>query len=373
MEQRTAELKEANEQLVEEMRQRQQAQGRLQESEARYRGLVESANSIIMELDTRGKVTFFNRFGREFYGFKESEIIGRQLVGTIVPPVDSAGNDLKARLRDLVKHPEEHLATEGEGMLRNGDRVWISWTNKGLYDSRGRLRNLLCIGMDRTEQRRTAEMLAEQAKEKAAAEERQRLARELHDAVTQMLFSASIIAAVLPRLWAKDRAEGLRRLDELRQLTRGALAEMRLLLLELRPAALAEVGLGDLLRHLAEATSGRAGFPVSFTFEGQCTVPADVQMALYRVSQEALANAAKHSRASEAKVHLLCGRRSATVTVADNGCGFDVKRVSPEHLGLRIMQERAEAVGAAVTVVSSKRRGTEVRAVWSKAGRKERP
>ncbi len=373
VEQRTAELRESNEQLVEEAGQRQQAQDRLEESEARYRGLVESANSIIMELDTRGRVTFFNRFAQEFYGYKDSEIIGRQVVGTITPEVDSAGNDLRVSTRDLVTHPEQHVATEGEGMLRNGDRVWISWTTKGLYDTAGRLRNVLCIGMDRTEQRRTAEIMAQQALERAAVEERQRLARDLHDAVTQMLFSASIIAGVLPRLWERDQAEGQRRLDELRQLTRGALAEMRLLLLELRPAALEEVGLADLLRHLAEASAGRGGFPVSFSAEGQCAMPADAQIALYRVAQEALANAVNHSQASQAKVQLVCARQSATLTVTDDGCGFDVKKVSPEHLGLRIMQERAEAVGATLTVISSKKHGTEVRALWTKSGRKERP
>ena len=372
VEQRTAELQEANQQLVEEVRQRQQAQDRLQESEARYRGLVESANSIIMELDTRGKVTFFNRFAQEFYGFEASEILGRPMVGTIAPPVDAAGHDTRAAVRDLVRHPQQWSAAEGEGMRRNGERVWISWTNTGLYDSAGRLRNVLCIGMDRTEQRRTSDLLAEQLKEKAAAEERQRLARELHDAVTQMLFSASIIAGVLPRLWERDQEEARRRLNELRQLTRGALAEMRLLLLELRPAAMAEVGLADLLRHLAEATSGRSGFPVSFSIEGQCTVPPDVQMALYRVAQEALANATKHSRATEARVQLLCGRQSASLVVSDNGCGFDLKRVSPEHLGLRIMQERAEAAGAELTVASSKRRGTQVTVSWSGSRRKER-
>ena len=97
--------------------------------------------------------------------------------------------------------------------------------------------------------------------ELAASKERQRLARDLHDAVSQTLFSVSLIAEVLPRIYEKDPAAGRERLEELRQLTRGALAEMRMLLLELRPASLAETSLTDLLKQLSEAVIGRARIP----------------------------------------------------------------------------------------------------------------
>ena len=110
--------------------------------------------------------------------------------------------------------------------------------------------------------------LYEEAQQVAASQERSRLARDLHDAVTQTLFSASLIAEVLPALWENDPAEGRQLLGELRQLTRGALAEMRTLLLELRPAALVEANLGDLLRQLAESVSGRTGIPVAVVAGG---------------------------------------------------------------------------------------------------------
>jgi len=370
VEQRTAELKEANSLLIEEIGHRQRAQKKLQESEARYRELVENANSIIMELDTRGRVTFFNRFAEDFYGFKEAEIVGRHVVGTIAPPVDSSGKDMKALTRDLVRHPEGYFVTENEGMRRNGERVWISWTNKGLHDAEGRLRNILCIGMDRTEQRRVADMLAEQLREKAAADERQRLARDLHDAVTQTLFSASLIAEVLPRLWRKDRPEARRRLEELRRLTRGALAEMRMLLLELRPGALGEVGLVELLRQLTEAIAAQTRLRLELRFRGKCGVPAEVQVALYRVAQEALNNVVKHSGATRAEVRLSCRAGVAELTVSDNGSGFDPRAVSPRSLGLRIMHERVEAVSATLKIEGRAGGGTSVRAVWSDGRRK---
>jgi PAS domain S-box-containing protein len=371
VEQRTAELQKANDLLLQEMRQREVAEEKRRESETKYRDLVENANSIILELDTKGRVTFFNPFAQQFFGFTEQEIVGRPVVGTIVPKTDSQGNDLRTKIKELVRYPERFHNSENENIRRNGEKVWIAWTNRGLYDKKGRLKEVLCIGIDQTEQKRTAEMLAQQEMEKAAVAERQRLARDLHDAVTQTLFSASLVAAALPKVWAKDPAEGQRCLEELRQLTRGALAEMRMLLLELRPTALTEVGLVDLLRQLTEAAAGRGGFPVSYKVDGKCTVPPDVQVALYRVAQEALNNVLKHSGASEAAVSLLCQADSALLTISDNGAGFDPETVSPKHLGLRIMQERAAGVGAAVKVTSSEGRGTEIAVAWPDASRRE--
>src|SRR5690606_28732001 len=121
--------------------------------------------------------------------------------------------------------------------------------------------------------------LYQRAQDAAAAEERTRLARELHDAVTQTLFSASLIAEVLPRIWERDPAQGRARLEELRELARGALAEMRTLLLELRPAALTESSLCDLLRQLTEAVVGRSRLKVHLEIEGEGALPPDVQVA----------------------------------------------------------------------------------------------
>jgi signal transduction histidine kinase len=120
----------------------------------------------------------------------------------------------------------------------------------------------------------------ERAEELAVLQERNRLARELHDAVTQTLFSASLIAEALPTLWERNQEMGRERLAMLRQMSRGALAEMRTLLLELRPAAVVETGLEDLLRQLGEAVAGREGVPVTVETEGRCELPADLHVAL---------------------------------------------------------------------------------------------
>ena len=140
--------------------------------------------------------------------------------------------------------------------------------------------------------------LYEQAQEAATREERQRLARELHDAVTQTLFSTALVAEVLPELWDLDPVEGRQRLDDLRRMTRGALAEMRTLLVELRPGVLTELALADLVRQLGEATSGRTRLEVATTVYGvPHDVPASVQVVLYRMVQEALNNVVKHANA----------------------------------------------------------------------------
>ncbi len=205
--------------------------------------------------------------------------------------------------------------------------------------------------------------LYQQAEETAAIAERTRLARDLHDAVTQTLFSASLIAEVLPDLWNINQAEGLRRLEELRELTRGSLAEMRTLLVELRPNALTEIPLADLLRQLCESLIGRARLPIQCSVEGEKRLPPEVQISLYRIAQEALNNVVKHSKATQVAVTLRLDGR-VRLSIADDGCGFDPSTVSPDHLGLKIMRERAEAISARITIHSEPSEGTQISVVW---------
>ena len=205
-----------------------------------------------------------------------------------------------------------------------------------------------------------------QAEQAAVMAERNRLARELHDSVSQTLFSANLIAEVLPRLWDRHEAEGRHRLNELGQLTRGALAEMRTLLFELRPLALQKARLGELLKHLTEAVFGRARIPITLTVEGgDRTLPAEVQLALYRISQEALNNVAKHAGSSQAEVSLRYYPEQVELIISDDGCGFDPSCVSPEHLGLGIMYERAAAIQAMMKLTSSPGHGTRIEVVWA--------
>jgi signal transduction histidine kinase len=153
-------------------------------------------------------------------------------------------------------------------------------------------------------------------------------------------------------------------------LSRGALAEMRTLLMELRPSALLETGLDELVRQLGEAVTGRTGIPITVIVHGTCRLPEEVHIALYRIAQEALNNVVKHARASQVTLTLECvegcedEQSSVELRISDNGCGFNARHILPDHLGLGIMRERAQAIGATLHVISSPRQGTQVIVLW---------
>jgi signal transduction histidine kinase len=213
--------------------------------------------------------------------------------------------------------------------------------------------------------------LYERAQTLAVLHERQRLARELHDAVNQSLFSAGLIAEVLPRLWERDPDKGRRSLEDLRRLTRGALAEMRALLAELRPSVLTDTDLGDLLRQLGSAFTGRTSIPVAVTVAGQGSLPAEVQVAFYRVCQEGLNNIAKHTEADRVAIHLQYDPGVVELRLCDDGCGFDPAHISPGRSGLSMMRERAEAVGAMLSITSQPGHGTEITVRWTQVQEQE--
>ena len=207
--------------------------------------------------------------------------------------------------------------------------------------------------------------LYSQAHNIAVTEERERLAREMHDAVTQTLFSANIVAEAIPLLWKQDPNVALSNVEKLRQLTRGALAEMRTLLVELRPTAITHGKLDVLLRQLAEASTVRTRVPVSVEIDkaSDFTLPPEVQVVFYRTAQEALNNIAKHAQAQHVQLGLVLVHDCLRMQIRDDGIGFDTAKVSPDHMGLSIMQERAAQVGAEFEMHSGPG-GTEIILCW---------
>jgi PAS domain S-box-containing protein len=206
--------------------------------------------------------------------------------------------------------------------------------------------------------------------QEATVVERNRLARELHDTVTQEIFSASLLAESLPRNWQTQRAVAEASLQQLHGLTRGALAGLRVLLLELRPSELEHMPLAQLLRQLGAALSSRAGGGIAVKLD-DCredvvdALPIEVKVALYRIAQEALTNAAKHAAARSITVHLRTTRTGGLVLeITDDGRGFDSEAIPAGHFGLAIMHERAQAMGATVRVQSHPGQGTRVVVAW---------
>jgi signal transduction histidine kinase/integral membrane sensor domain MASE1 len=215
--------------------------------------------------------------------------------------------------------------------------------------------------------------LYREAQRAAAEEERRRLARELHDSVSQALFAASGTADVLPRLWELDPAVGREALADLRRLTGGAQAEMRALLLELRPEALARAPLEELLRTQVALTAARTGVPVEAALDPAPPLPPDVRAALYRIAQEALNNVAKHAAASRVAVRLRAAPGppaappepgAVTLQVVDDGRGFDRARAGAGRLGLGSMRERAAGIGATLRLRTRPGAGTALTVTW---------
>lgn len=194
----------------------------------------------------------------------------------------------------------------------------------------------------------------------AVTDERHRIANELHDSVTQTLFSTAAIAEALPDVWDRHPEEARRGLAQLRQLTKSALAEMRSLLVELRPAALSEKSLVDLLHQLAAATTGRSTTQVNVDASGEFDIAEEVKVALYRIAQEALNNVLKHSAADSATLQLRYDGVAVVLSIVDDGCGIDSNNGAPDHLGLEIMKDRASAIDADFQIESSVGEGTVV-------------
>jgi PAS domain S-box-containing protein len=198
----------------------------------------------------------------------------------------------------------------------------------------------------------------------AALQERQRLARDLHDAVSQSLFSASITAEMLLRLWELDPPKVRAGLAQLRDLTRGAQAEMRSLLLELRPEALEVTSLKELLNQIVVAFVGRSGIETQLDADEVSGLPSTVKTAFYRVAQEALNNVSKHARATQVSVRLRRVENRIELHIADNGFGFDPHSTPLNRLGLSNIRERADSIGAALTLESGPGQGTQLRLVY---------
>jgi signal transduction histidine kinase len=214
-----------------------------------------------------------------------------------------------------------------------------------------------------------------QREQAAAATERNRIARDLHDSVTQALFSATLVAEVLPQVGKRDPELARQGLLELGALTRGALAEMRTMLLELRPTAVVETRLSDLIRQLTDAMTGRVGLLAKYNIEPSPNLPPDVHVTFYRIAQEALNNVLKHADASRVTVSLIAcppvdpgaagdWQGQMMLTITDNGLGFEERDLEPDQLGLGIMRERAETIGAELSLDSQSDKGTRVTVIW---------
>jgi PAS domain S-box-containing protein len=207
---------------------------------------------------------------------------------------------------------------------------------------------------------------AEKLMESLAAEtERKRLARELHDSVTQTLYSSRMIAEATPGIMDKDPILGKQNLVMLSDMIRGALAEMRSLLLELRSEVFQNLALGKLLEPLVVAFQARTRAEINLEVVEDCQLPEEIKINFYRITREALNNIAKHAEASHVHIHLVCHTDEIFLKVTDDGRGFNPEHIHPGHLGVDIMREHAQNIGAAFQISSKTGEGTSIIVSWS--------
>lgn len=340
------------------MRRRDEAErinASLSKSEERFRLAIEAAPSSMVIANETGAIIMANRQTEVLFGYSPNELIGKPI--EILLPERFHG--LHARLRDVILHHPESLSAEDLRSMRCRRKDGSEFPAEVSYNLIETDEGMLILGsiMDISERQQLAE-----ARALAALEERQRLARDLHDSVTQTLYSLTLLAEASRRTAQRGDAgkvvENLARLGETAQ---QALKEMRLLVYELRPLALEQAGLADALRNRLEAVEKRAGVDAQLKVSLEADLHPTMENGLYRIAQEALNNALKHAGATVVSISLRSHGQTVEMEIADNGRGFQVEDVDGQGgMGLVSIRERVEEMGGACSITSAGGEGTRI-------------
>src|SRR6266581_4000182 len=359
--------------VCQDITERKLAEEQVRASQERFRMMVENVRDYaIYILDMNGYVTSWNLGAERIEGYRAEEIIGRHY-SCFFPSDHAARGDPGMQLQFAAI--QGRYESEGWRVRKNGSQFWAHVIITPLLDETGKSRGFSEITHDITERKRAEEDLHSYADRLKATSrrlvevqeaERRLLARELHDRVGQNLtalgINLSIVAGGLP---AGSRPELAGRLEECGSLVEGTVDAMRNVMAELRPHALDDYGLPAALRSLATGFSRRTGIHVAFEGDAPAAdLPKPVDLAMFRIAQEALNNVAKHSNAQRVEIAIRRANGLATLSVRDNGVGFDPKRIERSNReagwGLLIMRERAEAVGAQLSLKAGLRSGVQV-------------
>ena len=335
---------------------RERLERELRDSEERYRYLVASSPDLVWLTDAKGTLTFISDASRSMLGYEPSELMGRHYVDIFAA---SARRDANVRFRWVASHPSAVHRMRLPFRHADGHDVLVEINGTGMMAD-GTFIGAHGAARDVSERDRLERDLRRQAGELAASEERSHLARELHDSVTQALFSMTLVSRSVEMLLDRDPEAARAQLAQLRDLQREALAEMRALIFELRPGNLEQDGLTRALRTHTAALQGRIGLPVVVESTIDDRLPLPIEEVLYRIAQEALHNVVKHANAQQVKVEVGRVSNGVRMRIVDDGRGFDPEKVPTGHLGLAGMQSRATKVGARFACRSVPGEGTTV-------------
>jgi len=351
---------------------RHRIESQLRQSQEEYRSLIndvfDTTTVGVLILDRHFKIVWVNLAIEIYFGISREELLGRdkrllieEKLKCIFSDYDGYANSLLSSYRDKAFDRRlECLVTPEDDRQERWLEHWSQQIRSGIYAG-GRIEHY----SDITQRKLIEASEREKAQKLAAAEERQRLARELHDSVSQTLFTSTVMSESALRQWNTNPAKAHDLMSQLHQLSTSALSEMRLLLLELRPSSLTQVGLTALLRQLSTTLQSRTGIEILTALDEVPTLASEVQVALYRTVQEALNNIIKHAQASSVVIRLEWVDQQLVLTISDNGKGFDPTLTKPASLGMNIMRERAEAINANLNIESSIGAGTRIQVVWS--------
>ncbi|MDZ7970005.1 MAG: AAA family ATPase [Nostoc sp. DedSLP03] len=452
----------------------------LQKSETNYRNLVQTANSIILRCDAQGRIQYLNDYGLRFFGYEEHQILGRTLLETIVPEIETSGRNLKQFIYNVYYNrldPTSYLQMENENLCRDGRRVWVAWSNQVMLNEQGDLVEILSVGNDITQRKqaekalqcsetkfrnifensqvgifrsrlsdglaldanqRIAELFGfdspdeiigivhspnfyvnlsdrqqvvellqrhgdlqnveiqmrkrdgtafwglnsfhlnatdgyiegvitdisdrKRAEEASILEERNRMAREIHDTLAQAFTGIVLHNGTAIELMTKKPQKAQAHMETVDELARTGLTEARRSVAALRPLLLE---LGDLLsalKHLTTQMKSSTDTHITCEVIGTAySASPDIENNLLRIGQEALTNAIKYAHATEIQVELVYDQMQCCLRIKDNGQGFDTNQIiMNQGFGLLGMSERAERIGAELIVNSQPGQGTEI-------------
>jgi PAS domain S-box-containing protein len=342
---------------VRDMTDRERLEHELRESEERYRFLVQNSPDIVFQIDSEGRFTYLGETIERITGFTPDELIGQHF-SVIVDPGSHA--EAAARWTALVAEPGNTQVVQINLRHKAGSTVPVEVSAIGTLGPDGRFEGIHGATRDVTERERLARNLREQTAALAAGEERAHLARELHDSVTQALFSMTLLTRTTEMLLERDPGGAREKLGTLRDLQREALAEMRALIFELRPGNLEQDGLVRALKTHTAALQGRIGLPIVVTSDLEERLPIEIEDVVYRIAQEGLHNVVKHAGARQVRVEIERQPSGLRLRIVDDGRGFDPTRIPEGHLGLAGMRARAAKVGGELSIRSRPGSGSTV-------------
>ncbi len=366
VQERTTELARANITLVAEIADRRRIEEELRSSEELFRQLAENIHEVLWVTSSDGnRMIYVSPVYEDLWG-RTRESLYQQPNSFVDAILLEDQPRLAAVFGSKTKFEVEYRIMRPDGTVR-----WIRWCGFPIRNARGEVYRIGGVAEDVTErilayqlleqrvQERTIKIY-EQAQHLAALEERQRLARELHDSLSQTLYGIALGAHTAQAFLDDERDKVVEALDYVLSLADAGLTDMRALIFDLRPESLEAEGLVSALAKRAAALRARYDIEVKTEICDEPDVPLETKEAIYRVAQEALHNAVKHARANQLRVRLCHQQDNLALEVSDDGVGFDPAKSFPGHLGLDSMRERAARLGGTLEIYSAPGRGVRV-------------